>query len=92
MQKVRSVSGLEVAGRTLAAAGGGYGATYVLTGALGAALPLSPSEAVYLTAMLAFVFQTFFVLWAFGASTQRKAWSLPMATVVVAGIPWLWLA
>ncbi len=91
MSKARRVSRLEVAGRTLAAAAGGYAATYALTGALGVLLPLSPSEAVYLSAMLAFAFHTSFVLWAFPASSQRMAWGVPLAVVVLARVPWLWL-
>ena len=77
----------DVGSRILAAALGGYAATYALTGALGLLLPLPPADAVYLTAMLAFAFYVVFVLWAFAARSARSAWALPLAVGGLSALP-----
>lgn len=64
----------DVVSRIAAAVFGGYALTYAFTACLTLLLPLSKTEAVLTAAMVSFVLYTSAILWAFSASTPRRAW------------------
>lgn len=71
---VQKLSWQNVVSRVVAAALGGYGLIYAFTACVTLLLPLSKSEAALTATMLSFVLYTGAILWAFAASTPRRAW------------------
>lgn len=64
----------EIAGRTAAAVAGGYLLANTAAGLGAAVLPLSRHEAVTWATIAAFPVFLMAILWAFAASSHRKAW------------------
>lgn len=60
--------------RSAAAVLGGYALTYAVTVCLTLLLPLDRTEAMLTGAMVSFAVYTGAILWAFAASTPRRAW------------------
>lgn len=65
---------LDISSRSAAAVLGGYAFTYVLTAALARLLPLARLDAVIVASLLSFLFYSVAILWAFAASSHRRAW------------------
>ncbi|MBA1195238.1 iron transporter [Pseudomonas entomophila] len=72
---------LSILSRSAAALLGGYLFTYAVTAFLARVLPLSPSDAVIVATLPAFVFYTAAILWAFASRDAWRAW----AAVALAG-------
>lgn len=64
----------DVVSRVAAATVGGYLLTYAVTACATRLLPMPASEAVLTAAMASFLVFTGAILWAFAASTARRAW------------------
>jgi len=84
---------LDLFGRLLAASFGGYALTYAFTGTLALLLPVPRPDAVYISAMIAFLPFALAVLWAFAARSAGRAWvvllaaTAPCAMVLLLGWP-----
>ncbi|MDF0643705.1 MAG: hypothetical protein P0111_06710 [Nitrospira sp.] len=72
--RTKQIPWKNVVSRIAAAAFGGYTLTYTFTACLTLLLPLSKTEAVLTAAMFSFVLYTGAIVWAFAASTPRRAW------------------
>ncbi|MBD9414276.1 iron transporter [Pseudomonas sp. PDM16] len=75
-----------VLSRTLAAILGGYAFTYAFTAALARLLPLTPSDALVVATLPAFVIYPLAILWAFACDSAARAWygvalAVPLALV-----------
>ncbi len=71
---MKRITWREVTGRVLAAAFGGYVATYAATACLTLLLPMPRQEAILTAAMFSFVLYAGAILWAFAARTTFRAW------------------
>ena len=65
--------------RILAASVGGYALAYAFTGALALLLPVPRPDAVYISAMLAFLLYVTVILWAFAARSVLRVWLVLLA-------------
>lgn len=84
---------LDLIGRILAAAVGGYSLAYAFAGTLALLLPVPRPDAVYISGMLAFLPFAGAVLWAFAARSALRAWMVlltltaPCAAILLLGWP-----
>lgn len=80
-----------VAARALAAIGGGYVLTSIVSALLALALPLPRADAVTIATLLSFVVYTCAILWVFATTSALRAWGGILACSAVLGAI-LWLA
>jgi hypothetical protein len=78
---------VDVAARSVAAIGGGYGLSYLFAGALPLWLPIARTEAVLWSALASFAVYAGIVLYAFAARSTARLW-LGLAAAALL----LWLA
>lgn len=90
---LKQFSWANVSSRIVAAALGGYGLSYAFTACLTLLLPFSKSEAALTATMVSFILYTGAILWAFAASTPRRAWIglvVPAAICAAIAVPLVW--
>ena len=75
---------LAILSRTLLAIGGGYLVTALSTASLALALPLPRPQAALAATQLSFALYCAVIIWAFAASSVRRAW---LVTAGLAAIP-----
>ncbi|WDY59643.1 iron transporter [Pseudomonas sp. PSKL.D1] len=71
----RSPAWLQILSRCAAALFGGYAFSYAATACLARLLPVSPADAVIISTLLAFIFYTIAILWAFASRDALRAWA-----------------
>jgi hypothetical protein len=81
---------LDVAARTVAAVGGGYVLTAIITGLGARHLPLAPAQAVLVATVLSFAVYAVVIVWAFSAKSTLKVWLwLGGACAALGALLWL---
>ncbi|PRB78987.1 hypothetical protein [Pseudomonas sp. MYb185] len=75
---------LVILSRTLLAIVGGYLFTALSTASLALALPLPRTQAVLTATQLSFALYCALIIWAYAASTARRAW---LVTAVLCAVP-----
>lgn len=77
---------LAILSRTLLAVGGGYLFAALSTASLALILPMSRAQAVMAATQLSFALFCALVVWAFCASSLRKAWLVTAGLCAVPGL------
>lgn len=74
---------LAIAARTLLAIAGGYAFAALCSASLALALPLARPQAVLAATQLSFALYCAMVIWAFSASSAKRAWWVAVALCAV---------
>ncbi|MDZ3990778.1 iron transporter [Pseudomonas sp. Teo4] len=86
---IRAPAWLQILSRSCAALLGGYAFSYSATACLARVLPMSPADAVIVSTLLAFIFYTLAILWAFASRDALRAWA-PLALAAPLALIGFW--
>lgn len=86
---IRAPAWLQILSRSCAALLGGYAFSYSVTACLARLLPMSPADVVIVSTLLAFLFYTLAILWAFASRDALRAWA-PLALAAPLALIGFW--